>query len=157
MRRWRFSFRGGFRLRRSGFRESLRFVNCIEEKFVRAVRLASPLWPKAQQIDASLTVLHFYCCCFPLNSLGMQQIPAHQRTLLFRIRGEYAAAKPVFGLERWTALKHDDRIVWQTPYCGSSGVLQFHTQQTTRTEKLLIFQPAQAIFHRQAEIIDGEQ
>src|SRR5215472_9350607 len=110
-------FRGLWRLyRASWLRESLRLVKRVEEKLIRSMRLAAPLWPEPEQVNAPLPVLHFKRGRFALNALEMQQVTAHERAFILRVRGQHAPVQPLLCLERWPSLKHHDRIVRQSRY-----------------------------------------
>src|SRR5215469_1655582 len=140
----------------SRLRESLRLVKRVEEKLIRSVRLPAPLWPEPQQINAPLPVLHFERGGFALNALGMQQVPAHERVFVLRVRRQHAPVQPLLGLECWPALKHHDRVVWQSRHRRIRHVLDLHPQQAARAEKLFILQSSQHVFHRQPQLVDGK-
>src|SRR5215472_19078175 len=122
-------FRGLWRLyRASWLRESLRLVKRVEEKLIRSVRLPAPLRPEPQQINAPLAILHFERGRFALNALGMQQVPAHERALILRVRRQHAAVETLLYVERWPPLKHYDRVVRQSRHSRMRHVWYFDPQ-----------------------------
>src|SRR5215468_685084 len=115
----------------TGFRQSLRLVESVKDEFVGSVRLSAPLGPEPEQVDASIAILHFKCGGLSLNAVGMQQVSAHQRILVFRIRGQNAAAEALRRLKGRAPLEHDDWVVRQTCNGGMRCILELDAEQRT--------------------------
>src|SRR5882724_3773742 len=97
-------------VRARGPGSSLLQIERVEEKLVRAVRLAAPLRAEAQQQHVALTVSHVDGGGLALNALRPGKVAAHERIAVARIACEDRALEFGLGVERRPALEHHDGI-----------------------------------------------
>src|SRR5258708_3202606 len=97
-------------VRGRGRRSSLLEIQRVEEKLIRAVRLAAPLRTEAEQQHATLTVSHVDRGGLAFDALRPGQVAAHERIAIARIARQHRTLEVALGIERRSALEHHDGI-----------------------------------------------